>query len=352
MHHAYLAATRALLIHLQAISDDHAAVEALAGKVEREMLDNGASLFVCRYGDEPFNTAEIIGPHWSEIPGHVPSSAVFLGLPLTIMGYGWMATQRRYKRTQNESEYVSTICDSSDLVRRLDALTVDTFARFSGCIAGGDDDRPTVSADALLHTSMRQSISDRFRGRFAFFDERAVHSIWMRWYLHVLVPPFLLADILLDWTLPVALEDVRFIVGPDARIEAVKLLSAGQDTGGVEPFVRFRELIFSHLAPLIEMLAERTSVTRRVYWSNVGDEFEAMLRRIEQIAGRPPRLLEAQDILEQQTWPGNQANPLFNAVIYKSNNPSPRVRRICCLQYLLPDRRFCSACPVTCRSEK
>jgi hypothetical protein len=101
--HAYLAATRALLIHLQAISDDHAAVEALAGKVEREMLDNGASLFVCRYGDEPFNTAEIIGPHWSEIPGHVPSAAVFLGLPLTIMGCVWMATQRRYKRTQDES---------------------------------------------------------------------------------------------------------------------------------------------------------------------------------------------------------------------------------------------------------
>jgi ferric iron reductase protein FhuF len=249
-------------------------------------------------------------------------------------------------------QYVSTIRDSSDLVRRLDALTVDTFARFSGCIAGGDDDRPTVSAGALLDTSMRQSISDRFRGRFAFFDERAVHSIWMRWYLHVLVPPFLLADILIDWTLPIALEEVRFIVGPDARIEAVKLLSAGQNTGGVEPFVRFRELIFGHLAPLIEMSAERTSVTRRVYWSNVGDEFEAMLRRIEQIAGRLPRLLEAQDILEQQTWPRNQANPLFNAVIYKSSNPSPRVRRICCLQYLLPDRRFCSACPVTCRSEK
>jgi ferric iron reductase protein FhuF len=193
---------------------------------------------------------------------------------------------------------------------------------------------------------MRQSISDRFLGRFAFFDERAVHSIWMKWYLHVLVPPFLLADIMLDWTLPVALEEVRFVVGPDARIEAVKLLSAGHNTEGVEPFVRFRELIFGHLAPLIEMLAERTSVTRRVYWSNVGDEFEAMLRRIEQIAGRLPRLLEAQHILEQQTWRGNQANPLFNAVIYKSSNPSPRVRRVCCLQYLLPDRRFCSACPL------
>jgi ferric iron reductase protein FhuF len=247
---------------------------------------------------------------------------------------------------------MSTIRDSSDIVRRLDALTIDKFARFSGCIAGRDDDRPTVSADALLDSSMRQSITDRFKGRFAFFDERAVHSIWMRWYLHVLIPPFLLADIMLDWTLPIALENVRFIVGTDARIEAVKVLSAGQNTGGVEPFLRFRELIYGHLAPLIELFAERTSVTRRVYWSNVGDEFEAMLRRIEQIVGPLPRLLEAQHILEKRTWLGNRANPLFNAVIYKSGIPNPRVRRICCLQYLLPDRRFCSACPVTCRSGK
>jgi ferric iron reductase protein FhuF len=247
---------------------------------------------------------------------------------------------------------MSTIRDSSDIVRRLDALTIDKFARFSGCIAGRDDDRPTVSADALLDSSMRQSITDRFKGRFAFFDERAVHSIWMRWYLHVLIPPFLLADIMLDWTLPIALENVRFIVGTDARIEAVKVLSAGENTGGVEPFLRFRELIYGHLAPLIELFAERTSVTRRVYWSNVGDEFEAMLRGIEQIVGPLPRLLEAQHILEKRTWLGNRANPLFNGVIYKSGIPNPRVRRICCLQYLLPDRRFCSACPVTCRSGK
>jgi hypothetical protein len=100
--HAYLAATRALLIHLQAISDDHAAVEALAGKVEREMLDNGASLFVCRYSDEPFNTAEIIGPHWSEIPGHLPSVAMFLSLMLLIIGCGWMAAHGRYEGPQDE----------------------------------------------------------------------------------------------------------------------------------------------------------------------------------------------------------------------------------------------------------
>jgi hypothetical protein len=85
----------AFLIHLQAISDN-------PGKIEREMLNNGASLFVCCYSDEPFKTAEIIGPHWNEIPGHLPSVAVFLSLMLVIFGCGWVAAQGRYEDTQDE----------------------------------------------------------------------------------------------------------------------------------------------------------------------------------------------------------------------------------------------------------
>ena len=67
--HAYLAAARALLLQLrEAPGVDHDAVEALIRKIEAEMLTNGASLTLCRYSDEPFNTNEVIWPHWREIP--------------------------------------------------------------------------------------------------------------------------------------------------------------------------------------------------------------------------------------------------------------------------------------------
>ena len=32
------------------------------------MLADGASLNLCRYSDEPFNTNEVIWPHWSDDP--------------------------------------------------------------------------------------------------------------------------------------------------------------------------------------------------------------------------------------------------------------------------------------------
>jgi hypothetical protein len=76
--HAYLAAGRALLLQLRAApSVDHNAVEALISKIETEMLTHDASLMLCRYSDEPFNTNEVIWPHWSAILSHPPTLAAF-----------------------------------------------------------------------------------------------------------------------------------------------------------------------------------------------------------------------------------------------------------------------------------
>ena len=74
--HAYLAAGRALLLQLsREPGADHKAIDALIGKIEVEMLADGASMNLCRYSDEPFNTNEVIWPHWSGIPFHPPSLA-------------------------------------------------------------------------------------------------------------------------------------------------------------------------------------------------------------------------------------------------------------------------------------
>jgi len=85
--HAYLAAARALLLQLrEAPGVDHNAVGALIRKIEVEMLANGASLNLCRYNDEPFNTNEVIWPHWSEIPSHPPTLAALGAIFVMIAG--------------------------------------------------------------------------------------------------------------------------------------------------------------------------------------------------------------------------------------------------------------------------
>jgi hypothetical protein len=59
------------------------------------MLREDAALVLCRYSDEPFNTAEVIAPHWRDIPFHPPSLMTFAGLGLAMLGCGWMAARRK-----------------------------------------------------------------------------------------------------------------------------------------------------------------------------------------------------------------------------------------------------------------
>lgn len=216
-------------------------------------------------------------------------------------------------------------------------------ASFAGSLVGPEDLRPTLPADALLGSAHRSVIHDRFAGRFDLFDERATHSIWMKWHLNVVLPPVLLADVCLRRSVAISLDQVRFIIAEDGRVAAVQIGHESLLTSEQDPFRRLQSLVFDHLAPLIDLLTARTKLTRRICWSNAGNTFEAMLRRIEQVAGPSQRLAEAQEILASPHWPGGFPNPLAGAVHYRNG---VRTRRICCLQYRLPDRRFCSACPV------
>jgi hypothetical protein len=89
--HAYLAAGRALLLQLAHEPDaDHKAIDALTSKIEVEMLADGASMNLCRYSDEPFNTNEVIWPHWGMVPSHPPTLAA-LGAVFALVAAGGFA---------------------------------------------------------------------------------------------------------------------------------------------------------------------------------------------------------------------------------------------------------------------
>jgi hypothetical protein len=101
--HAYLAAARALLLQLrEAPGTDHDAAEALIRKIQVEMLANGASLTLCRYSDEPFNTNQVIWPHWSEIPFHPPTAGFVTVAFIAITGAAWGAWPKRHVRQRRE----------------------------------------------------------------------------------------------------------------------------------------------------------------------------------------------------------------------------------------------------------
>ena len=101
--HAYLAGARALLMHLKDLPGRRLAVTDLVTRIELEMVLNSTSLMLCRYSAQPFNSSEILAPHWRDIPAHPPSLATFGGLALGIAGCVrlWMRPRRPRANGQN-----------------------------------------------------------------------------------------------------------------------------------------------------------------------------------------------------------------------------------------------------------
>jgi hypothetical protein len=100
--HAYLAAGRALLLQLaHDPAADHKSINALISKIEVEMLADDASLNLCRYSDEPFNTNEIIWPLWGMAPFH-PPTAMMAVAAFAVLGAALWGAWPKHARTLRE----------------------------------------------------------------------------------------------------------------------------------------------------------------------------------------------------------------------------------------------------------
>ena len=93
--HAHLAGTQALLLHLQGMPGDRTAVHALVERIELDMLANDAALVLCRYSDEPFNTAEVVYPRWGDATASTAGVVTAACFMLAGCGAWWRVRWRR-----------------------------------------------------------------------------------------------------------------------------------------------------------------------------------------------------------------------------------------------------------------
>jgi hypothetical protein len=80
---------------------DHKSINPLISKIEVEMLADGASLNLCRYSDEPFNTNEIIWPQWGMAPFH-PPTAMMAVAAFAVLGVALWGAWPKHARTLRE----------------------------------------------------------------------------------------------------------------------------------------------------------------------------------------------------------------------------------------------------------
>jgi hypothetical protein len=94
--HAYLAATKDVLLRMRSMRDEKQAAAELVSEIDSLLIARQLSLVLCQFSREAFNTADIIRPDWSAIPLHPASMASFSVIALLLLAgiWAWRKTGR------------------------------------------------------------------------------------------------------------------------------------------------------------------------------------------------------------------------------------------------------------------
>ncbi|WP_245314344.1 hypothetical protein [Rhizobium sp. R634] len=101
--HAYLAATKAVLMAMRDMPREAQVAGEIISAVDADMVGRGLTLITCRFSGETFNTADIIKPRWSQVPLHFASMASLTALA-ALFGLGVFALRRFLRPKVQSSE--------------------------------------------------------------------------------------------------------------------------------------------------------------------------------------------------------------------------------------------------------
>ncbi|MFP4138362.1 MAG: siderophore-iron reductase FhuF [Halomonas sp.] len=217
---------------------------------------------------------------------------------------------------------------------------------------------PACGADALparelLDPAYLDALLDRFGARYGDGDRRAVASLWSKWHFSSLCSHGLAANLLLERDLPLGLDELHLQQSAEGQTNGLVLRHAGKPLGELDPCSRFATLLDGHLAPLIEALTAASDASPKVFWSNAGNYFEYFAGALADHPMASPGVAEpAQALMERRTLPDGRRNPLYRPVRYiepVAPDKPRRVRRLCCIRYLIGELGYCANCPLECR---
>ncbi|TLF50616.1 siderophore-iron reductase FhuF [Halomonas urmiana] len=217
---------------------------------------------------------------------------------------------------------------------------------------------PTPGPDALPARTLLEPVYlaelfERFGTRYGHGDRRAVASLWSKWHFSALAAHGLAANLLLERDLPLGLDDLHLQQSPEGQTTGLVLRHAGRPLSELGALSRFTTLLDDHLVPLVEALAMATGASPKVFWSNAGNYFEYFAGALADHPMAGPDVGEpARALMESRSLPDGRRNPLFRPVRYvdpgKADAPT-RIRRLCCIRYLIDELGYCANCPLECR---
>ncbi|MBB3141504.1 siderophore-iron reductase FhuF [Halomonas organivorans] len=213
----------------------------------------------------------------------------------------------------------------------------------------------SVPARHLLDPAYLAALLERFGVQYGNGDRRAVASLWSKWHFSALCAHGLAANLLLERDLPLGLDELHLAQSSEGQTTGLHLLHAGRPLDELDGLSRFATLLDGHLTPLIEALASLTGASPKVFWSNAGNYFEYFAGALpSHPMASPHGADEAHRLMASRQLADGRRNPLYRPVRYLESGDAEaprRVRRLCCIRYLLDELGYCGNCPLECRGD-
>jgi ferric iron reductase protein FhuF len=209
--------------------------------------------------------------------------------------------------------------------------------------------RPSVK-DWSTDPSGLAAALDRYSEVLRCSDRRAVASAWSFRYFSALLPPVIAAASLLSRDLPVGWEEITVEVDANGIPVGFAMRHDGFPAGTSDARERYYRLVWGHLHPLLGHINRSVGIPARILWGNAHRVFGGLLSEACKTMPltHPQRTqLEAdrRALLLSSKWGEILRNPLF------LRHPEAAAERAsrhahCCLHYLIPQRGYCTGCPV------
>jgi ferric iron reductase protein FhuF len=191
------------------------------------------------------------------------------------------------------------------------------------------------------------AILQRFSTLYQHPEPRAVASQWSKIYFSKLIVPTVSASLMLDWRLPLDVDETGIVLDELGRPQAFYLAGPGLAMPRETAEERFSFVTRTHIASVIDAIARVSGLSHKVLWSNAGNVVENVICYCERLAPKHNSVEQARLHLATRRLSDGEMNPLFEPARYLMlDGAKIRKRRVCCIRYLMPCLEYCKTCPI------
>ncbi len=175
----------------------------------------------------------------------------------------------------------------------------------------------------------------------------AVAGEWSKRYFAKVMRPIATAAMLLDWRVTLTPADLSIEISGEGEVVSLGLTDFGHPVRAKSAEDRFDFLIRGNIEAVIRAVSEVSGLSRNVLWSNAGNLFEGIARGYAVDNDCPGAgVADALALLELPQMADGSRNPLFRPILYPGSDGQPeRLRRVCCIRYLIDGLDYCKTCP-------